>query len=714
MDAPIVICARSFSAELILHLSQLATQTPPPSNNALAREICELLAWRSPNGRPALSSAKVAIRKLHKLGHLDLPSARVRKRANRLRRSTNPLPPLGTVPRRVDQLKVLHLELLGDAKDPLHLIWNDLIIEQHPCAEAPLAGPRVRYLIGSDHGWLGALSFSPASFVLGARDTWIGWSTQARLSNLNQVVGLSRFLIRKEIRCVNLASKVLSMVLECLPEHWQEHYGIRPVLVETFVDRSHFSGHSLGAANWRRIGATTGRGRLGPKKPTKTIKDVWVFELEDKARQKLQKESPPPITPQSILKNIGQQDWWANELRSLDLGDKRLDKRAQSILQARWEQPQASFYGTFNCWASAKGAYAFIEHANAPISFSTLLASHGESTQSRMAAEAVVLLPQDTTTLNYTGLRQTKGLGPLGEDKGRGLWLHSLLAFRPDGIPLGVLDAQCWARPNVSAKTSQPNALSIDQKESLRWLDSFQCAATAARRMPQTQLVVMADREGDLYELHDAVQIGPDNLHTLIRAQHDRNLDCHNKLWQFMGALPPGQTRQLEVPRRAGCVKRTATVEIRWSAVNILAPVTGHKKGWPPLSMWAVYVREINAPQGVDPLEWMLLTNIPISSAQQAWEKVQWYRCRWGIEEWHRALKNGCCVEQREFKTADHLQRALVFDMLIAWRVLACVKLGRQMPNLPATVIYTQDELDVLWRALKKTPRHLPHFAAGQ
>ncbi len=125
-----------------------------------------------------------------------------------------------------------------------------------------------------------------------------------------------------------------------------------------------------------------------------------------------------------------------------------------------------------------------------------------------------------------------------------GLFLHSLLAYRPDGIPLGVLDAQAWGRrqgPSDDKRTR--NAKSIDEKESVRWLDGLVVAATAARRMPRTQLVVMTDREGDLYELHDAIQIGPPNLHSVIRAQHDRTLEDHQKLWGFMavaaGALAP-------------------------------------------------------------------------------------------------------------------------------------------------------------------------------
>ena len=209
-----------------------------------------------------------------------------------------------------------------------------------------------------------------------------------------------------------------------------------------------------------------------------------------------------------------------------------------------------------------------------------------------------MLLPQDSTGLNYTGLRQTSGLGPLGQDKGRGLWLHSLLAFRPDGLPLGVLDARCWARPPVGASGRGRNAKSIDEKESFRWIEAFQQAAAAARRMPQTQLVVITDREGDLYELHDATQIGPANLHALIRAQHDRNLDCHQKLWAFMGSQPVGQSRELKVPRRRGQPARTAVVQVRWASVTIQAPVAGCKKSWPPLTLQAVWVHEPAAARG--------------------------------------------------------------------------------------------------------------------
>jgi hypothetical protein len=277
----VMVCQREFSPELLEHLRQLTRQNPPPSRNHLARETCVHLAWPSPDGRPALSSAKVALRKLERRGLLSLPTQRPSAVGfkHQLRHSGRALPPLVDVPARVDQVCELKLHLITGPDDPLHPLWNDLIIEQHPCGDAPLVGAQLRYLIGSAHGWLGALGFGPAAFVLGCRDQWIGWSTQARLSHLREVVGLSRLLIRTEVRCQNLVSQVLSWVLQRLPQDWQGRFGVQPLLVETFVDRSRFTGNCLSASNWLRVGLSRGQGRLGPKAGAKASKDVWLFAL---------------------------------------------------------------------------------------------------------------------------------------------------------------------------------------------------------------------------------------------------------------------------------------------------------------------------------------------------------------------------------------------------------------------------------------------------
>jgi hypothetical protein len=145
-------------------------------------------------------------------------------------------------------------------------------------------------------------------------------------------------------------------------------------------------------------------------------------------------------------------------------------------------------------------------------------------------------------------------------------------------------------------------------------------------------------------------------------------------------------------------------VEIRWATVTIQAPAGGPKKGWPALTLQALWVHEPQPPAGIEPLSWMLLTDLPILSAAQAWEKVEWYARRWGIEEWHRTLKSVCHVEQREFKTSKTLERVLAFDLILAWRVLALLKLGRVLPRVPASLIYTPEEIEVLTLSQKKPP----------
>jgi hypothetical protein len=703
----IIVAGRVFTEELIHRICALCAQEPRPSGNALAREVCAQLDWSSPNGRWATASCKVALCKLSKRGLIPWPGARrVSAGPHRLRPSGQPLPPVRLLPARVDQVTGLRLHLLSGAQDPLSPLWNDLMIAQHPCGAAPLVGAQLRYLIGSDAGWLGALGFGPAAWVLGARDQWIGWSVQGRKHNLSGVVGLSRLLIRQEVRCANLASKVLALALAELADDWQARYGVRPRLVETFVDRSKFNGHCLLAANWRRVGSSQGRGRLGPESPSKTPKDIWLFPLQGNARQLLQAEPPRPVTACPLMENLSQSDWWAQELAGLDLGDQRLERRAQAILAARAQQPSATFYGSFQDRYQSKAAYAFIAHPTEQISLASLLEPHAEATLARLAGEPVVLLPNDTTSLNYSGLLCTTGLGDINHNGSRGLFLHGLLAWRPDGVPLGVLHAHCWARPEGRPKDLRArNAKSIGEKESLCWIEALCTAAAAARRLPHTTLVLLADRGGDLYELHDLVQAGPPNLHAVIRAQHDRNLQSHEKLWAFMASQAVGKHTTVSVPRHAGQAARSATVQVRWSEVTILPPEVPAKRTWPPLRLWALWVLEPHPPAGVEPLEWMLLTDMPVPNWAQAQEKIQWYRRRWGNEEWHRMLKSGCGAERREFTTAEHLQRALAFDLILAWRVLLLVKLGRALPDLPASALFAPDELEVLWRAQKKRTR---------
>jgi hypothetical protein len=345
-----------------------------------------------------------------------------------------------------------------------------------------------------------------------------------------------------------------------------------------------------------------------------------------------------------------------------------------------------------------------VENSRYEVNHQSLLAPHYEQTARRMSAESVVLLAQDTSTLGYNSLQETAGLGPIGQDYTRGLFLHSLQAFRMDGIPLGTAWSETWARPE-KGDTARSDTKSCDEKESGRWIRAFQQAARLGRQMPKTQIFVAGDRESDIYNIYDQKQAAPKNVHPLVRGQHDRYLTDQTRLMETLEKVPVGGTMQAEVPRREGRPARTATLELRWKEVELQPPTTGIERNWPPIKVHVVLAREVNAPAGVESIEWLLVTTWPVTTLKMAGRIVRWYALRWGIECWHKVLKVVCGVERRQMKTAKTLERALAFDMIIASRVLLLSRLGKEHPDLPAEIFYTPDELEVLDIKKKETAK---------
>jgi hypothetical protein len=330
-----------------------------------------------------------------------------------------------------------------------------------------------------------------------------------------------------------------------------------------------------------------------------------------------------------------------------------------------------------------------------------------------MAAESVVLLAQDTTALSYNKLKKTAGLGPLGKDhqSGRGLFLHTLQAFRLDAIPLGCAWAQIWARP-AQSDTAERNQQSIDQKESGRWIDAYQAGAAVAAQMPQTTILVAGDRESDIVDLYDRAQVAPSNLFYIVRAQHDRVLTSGEKLWNTLAKLPVAGLQEVSVGRNKDRPARNAILEIKWGQVQIVPSRVGCKNSWQPLSLSVISAVEIHPPTGVEPIEWVLLTKWTTDSFKMALRIILWYALRWGIECWHQVLKDGCGVEKRQFKTAQALKRSLVLDMIIAWRTLLLCRLGKSHPTLPASCFYSPQELAILEVFSKKRGSLKPLLAS--
>ena len=507
------MCGRWFSKTVLGRITARTLGPDPPARQDALKEFCLRTNWRNRKGELCLSSANVcapgpgaAAR-----GRPPPPAPRAARSAQRkLLDDGQPLPPLPKLPQSVEQIADLHLHLITDAEDGQHRLWNRLISRLHPLHGAPLVGAQLRYLIWAGAQVVGAIGFGPPSFYLSCRDCWIGWDAQTREQNRHLVIGLSRFLIRPELHCANLASHCYRLVLQRVRADWFERYGVSPVLVETYVDRSTYTGKSLVAANWLRIGQSLGRGRTSPNQQTRprSAKDVWVWQWDPQARARLQERRLPVVVPRSVFSHSQQAHWVEEELDGLDLGHAKLQKRFARMLQDRWAHPDWSFYTSFGGGAGGKAAYAFIENGRAQLQFQNLLAAHQNNTRRRMAAEKVVVLAQDTTALSYNGLLQTKGLGPIGDERkpGRGLLLHSLQAFRLDRVPLGGAWAKVWARESVS-DTAQRNQQSIDQKESARWVEAFQAAASIATQMPGTAVFVSGDRESDIMDLYDRATV---------------------------------------------------------------------------------------------------------------------------------------------------------------------------------------------------------------
>jgi hypothetical protein len=574
--------------------------------------------------------------------------------------------------------------------------WFSLLDQYHYLGSGPLCGAQLRYVVKSlRHGYLGALAFSSASWALKDRDQYIGWTEAARRANLHQLVCNDRFLILPTVRVKHLASHVLSLALSRLPEDWEQRYQIRPVLVETFVDPSRFAGTCYKASNWAYVGDTAGR-RDG------RAKKIFLYPLDPGWRKVLCAE--PPIRLAERPRPEAPEHWAEEEFGTVRLYDPRLKQRLYTIAQDFYNDPQANIPEACGSKARAMGAYRFFQ--NPKVTMDVVLTAHTEATIERIKPHRVVLVPQDTTTLNYSTHPMTEGLGPVNnaEDKAVGLLLHDTLAFTEGGTPLGILDAQCWARdPRDKGKRYRRKELPIGQKESMKWLRSFQKAGQVQKLCPDTMLIVMGDRESDIYELFLEASKDPDGPKLLVRAERTRNRKVEQEfLWDFMARQKAAGTLPLHVPRRGSRKARDTRVDIRFAEVTLNPP---KRLGWTPsVTVWAVYVTEQVSNTVESPIEWMLLTTVEVQSFDDAQKRVEWYCGRWGIEVYHRTLKSGCRIKDRQLETADRLETCLGVDMVVAWRIYHLAMLGRENPEMPCTEFFK----DIEWKALccyvNKTP----------
>ena len=699
---------RVFSQEILGRISAEVQAQPGLSRRQLSLRVCEWMNWHNAAGRAQEMSCRKALVALHRRGVIELPALRQRYAFQ------GPRAPVGCPP--VAQLwctlaELGEVGLIRVSSNELSRVWRGLLDAHHYLGSGPLCGAQLRYLVRSErYGWLGGLSYSACARRVRCRDEWIGWTPEARERNHPWVVNNSRFLIAPTVRVKCLASWVLARAQACLADDWEAVYRYRPVLLETYVERGRFAGTCYRAANWQHVGNTCGRGRHGNGA---SIKDVYVLPLSGQWQSRLCRGADGQVRTRAPRLTRAPRDWIEAELGGADMGDARLTARLLQMTGMFYAKPTANIPQACGSAMAAKAAYRFLD--NEKIGWQAILEPHYAATAARVRDEPLVLVAQDTTTLNYSTHPHTQGLGPITDNEQvRGLIVHDTLAFTPEGTPLGLLDLQCWARTGIGSRHAR-HAKPIEDKESFKWIESYQAVSAVQNRCRKTRLVVMADREADIHEVFAAQACSPRGAQLLIRAERSRNrqvLDdednSHEPLWQALAQQPLIGVRETLVPPSEKRAARVARLAVRTRPVLLKPPKRSPHLA--PVPVWAVLAQELDAPSNTDALEWMLLTTVAVKSKDDAFQRLQWYARRWGIEVFHRILKSGCQVEARQLENVQRLQNCLAIDLIVAWRIYYLTMLGEHTPEVPCTVYFTDSE----WRALTtfvpktKTPPQSP------
>ncbi len=282
-----IYCARDFSPSDIQTIKALMGQDPKLQRTPLSRQLCELLGWFKPNGGLKDMTCRVALMRMQADGLITLAPSR---KVNASRRPDFPATMASDAQspmlEPVHEIDALTLRLVVGT--PASRLWNEYVQRYHYLGYTPMSGSQLRYNVYAGDKLVALLSFGASAWKLAGRDSFIGWQEPQRQKNLQLVVNNARFLILPWIQCKGLASKILSIACRQLPIDWQQRYGFKPVLLETFVQTARHRGTSYMAANWVNVGKTVGRGKKSRvHDQIIPIKDIWLYPLRKNFRSVL-------------------------------------------------------------------------------------------------------------------------------------------------------------------------------------------------------------------------------------------------------------------------------------------------------------------------------------------------------------------------------------------------------------------------------------------
>jgi Transposase DNA-binding/Transposase Tn5 dimerisation domain len=377
-------------------------------------------------------------------------------------------------------------------------------------------------------------------------------------------------------------------------------------------------------------------------------------------------------------------EWAREQFESCEFGDKRRTERVCKMAINMLERPEGSLVAQNENWKDVKAAYTWC--AREEVTFDAVATPHWE--QTRLTKPGRYLLISDTTDIDHFHHKATTGLSQLGDGRGQGMQLHSCLVVdAEEKVVLGTAGALLNYRPKASKKESRTARLKR-RRESEIWGD---VVAQAGAPPAGSQWIHVFDRGGDNFEA--MIHIVQNRGDFIIRAAKlQRNvIDEQGKKRPFREVLGDAKVLghyKLSLRARPGQKARVAKIEVSTLRIEFPQPHFKSKLvkncGLKSIAMNVVVVQETNPPKGVTPVRWILLTSLPVDTFEQVWEVIEFYECRWLIEEYHKVLKTGCAIERHALREASRLEPLIALISVIGVRLLQLKTITRKNPDQPA------------------------------
>jgi Transposase DNA-binding/Transposase DDE domain len=385
------------------------------------------------------------------------------------------------------------------------------------------------------------------------------------------------------------------------------------------------------------------------------------------------------MTTQEVL---DPKSWAEQSFGSVQLHDMRRTRRAVKAATELAKNPLGSLPAQMHTWKETKALYRLLDEPD--VTFAALMHPHLQQTREQATSAPVVLLVQDTTDIDLSHRRKISGVGQIGNERGRGFFVQTVLAVRPEMREvLGCMAQEPFVRIPAPEGEQRQQRLKREERETDVWIRQVHAIGTPTAG---SVWVHVGDRGADMFPFFQACQAT--QTHFLVRAAQNRRLQESEEeiKYSLMRARswPSQASRPFEVPARHGRKGRSTQLQLSFGQLTLLPPRHEPRASKEPLTVWVIRVWEEQAPEGEEPLEWILLTSVPTTTLEQAWARVDWYRHRWLVEDYHQCLKSGCRIEERQLQTVDGLIRLLGLLSPLAVRLVQIRGYARSQPERPA------------------------------